>query len=376
MQKMIPVCEPYLAGNESEFVRNALESNWIGSKGRFVDEFEKRFPEFIGVKYGALTTSGTTALHLALKAIGIKPGDEVIIPAFTMIASAFAVCYCGARPVFVDCERDTWNMNPDLIEGKITDKTRAIMPVHIYGHATNMDPLIEIAQKYNLLVIEDAAEAIGSKYNGKLCGSLGDISCFSFFSNKMITCGEGGIVCTNNKYFFDKCRYYKDLCYPMVQPKVFSHDDIGFNYRMTNVHAAVLVAQLENIDKFINLRREHAHLYNEQLEQIRGITLPCEKEWAFNSYWMYSILIEDDFKLSRDELMEALKQQGVETRPFFISMHRQKSLQRFGCDCSDEYPVTDDISRRGLYLPSGTGLKKDQINYVCDTIRKLSGLED
>jgi perosamine synthetase len=369
---LIPVCEPFLDGNELEYVKEAISSTWISSGGKYIGDFEKKFPEYIGVNHGIVTTSGTTALHLALKAIGVGEGDEVIIPAFTMIACAFSVCYCGAKPVFVDCDRETWNINPDLIEKKITSKTKAIMVVHIYGHPCNMDPIWDIAKKHNLLIVEDAAEAMGSSYKGKKCGSLGDVSCFSFFANKMITCGEGGVVVTNNKKFYDNCRYFKNLCFPLDKPRVFLHDDIGFNYRMTNVHAAIVLAQLEKVDTYINLRREHAKLYNERLKDVNGITLPCEKKWAFNSYWMYSILIEDDFKLNRDQLMQNLREEGIDTRPFFISMHRQKSLENFGCDCSGEYPVADEISQKGLYLPSGSGLKKEQIDYICDTIRKIS----
>jgi perosamine synthetase len=369
---MIPVCEPLLDGNELEYVKDAITSTWISSSGKYVNELEEEFPKYIGVDYATLTTSGTTALHLALRAIGIGEGDEVIIPTFTMIACAFSVCYCGARPVFVDCDRDTWNINPDLIEEKITSKTKAIMAVHIYGHPCDMDPIYKIAKKHNLLVIEDAAEALGSLYKEKKCGSLGDVSCFSFFANKMITCGEGGIVVTSNKNFYDKCRYFKNLCFPLDKPRVFLHDDIGFNYRMTNVHAAIALAQLEKVDIYINLRREHAKLYNERLNDIAGITLPCEKEWALNSYWMYSILIEDEFGLSRDELMQKLKEEGIGTRPFFFGMHRQKSLNDFGCNCSGSYPVADEISEKGLYLPSASGLKVEQIDYICDTVRKLS----
>jgi perosamine synthetase len=369
---LIPVCEPFLNGNELKYVKEAITSTWISSSGKYVSELEKEFPKYIGVDYATLTTSGTTALHLALRAIGIGEGDEVIIPSFTMIACAFSVCFCGAKPVFVDCDRETWNMNTDLIEEKVTSKTKAIMAVHIYGHPCDMDPIRKIAQKHNLLIIEDAAEALGSIYKERKCGSLGDISCFSFFANKMITSGEGGIVVTNNKSFSDNCRYFKNLCFPLDKPRVFLHDDIGFNYRMTNVHAAIALAQLEKVDTYINLRREHAKLYNERLSDIAGLTLPCEKEWALNSYWMFSILVEEEFGLSRDKLMQKLKEKGIGTRPFFTGMHRQKSLNDYGCDCSGDYPVTDEISEKGLYLPSASGLKGEQIDYICDTIKELS----
>jgi perosamine synthetase len=361
-----------LGGNELEYVKEAVASTWISSGGKYIKEFEQKFPSYIGVKFGTLTTSGTTALHLALKSIGVGPGNEVIIPAFTMIACAFSVCFTGAKPVFVDCDRETWNMNPALIEEKITSKTKAIMPVHIYGHPCDMDPILAVAKKHNLIVIEDAAEAMGSLYKGKKCGALGDIACFSFFANKMITCGEGGAVITSNQKFFDNCRYFKNLCFPLDKPRVFQHDDIGFNYRLTNVSAAILLAQLEKADTYIALRREHAKQYNQRLRDVSGVTLPCEKEWAFNSYWMYSILIEDEFGMNRDQLAQNLKDAGIDTRPFFISMHRQKALKDFGCDCSGNYPVTDEIAQRGLYLPSGSGLKPEQIDFVCDTIRKIS----
>ena len=370
---MIPVCEPMLSGNELEYVKEAVSSTWISSGGKYIKEFEQKFPQYIGVKFGTLTTSGTTALHLALKAIGVGPGDEVIIPAFTMIACAFSVCFTGAKPVFVDCDRVTWNMNPALIEEKITPRTKAIMPVHIYGHPCDMDQILAIAKKHNLIVIEDAAEAMGSLYKGEKCGAIGDIACFSFFANKMITCGEGGAVVTSNQAFFDKCRYFKNLCFPLDKPRVFQHNDIGFNYRLTNVAAAILLAQLEKADTYIGLRRKHAKQYNEHLKNIKGITLPCEKQWALNSYWMYSILIEDDFGMNRDQLAQQLKDAGIDTRPFFISMHRQKSLKDFGCDCSGSYPVTDEIAQKGLYLPSGSGLKAEQIDFICDTIRKIKG---
>jgi len=369
---LIPVCEPYLAGKELEYVKEAVESTWIGSKGRYITEIEERFPAYIGVGYGVLTTSGTTALHLGLKVLNSQPGNEVIIPAFTMIASAFAVCYCGLKPVFVDCDRETWNIDPALIEEKITEKTKAIMPVHIYGHSCDMDAIQSIAHKHNLYIIEDAAEAIGTEYKGKKCGNLSDISCFSFFANKMITCGEGGIVCTNSEEFYNACRYYKNLAFPVKGSRTYIHNDIAFNYRMTNIQAAVLLGQFENIDRFVELRRAHAYQYNNRLKEIDGITLPAEKSYTFNSYWMYSILVENAFPFSRDELMLKLRENNIDSRPFFVSMHRQKSLIDYGCDCSGEYPVADEISKKGLYLPSGSGLESGKIEYICDIISKLS----
>lgn len=370
-EKFIPVCEPLLAGRELDYVREAVETGWISSSGRFVSEFEEKFAAFCGTKYAVTTNTGTAALHLACAAVGIGPGDEVIMPSFTMIATAFAVCYTGATPVFVDCERETWNIDVARIEEKITPRTRAIMPVHIYGHPCDMDPVLDIARRHDLLVIEDAAEVHGAEYKGKRCGSIGDMGCFSFFANKIVTTGEGGMVVTDSERLRDRCRYLKNLAFPLAGAREYSHQEIGFNYRMSNVIAALGLAQTERADEYVARRRRNAQLYRDQLADFPGITLQSEKQWAQGVYWMFGILIEDDFAIGRDQVIEMLRAEGIDTRVFFTPMHLQPSLKNYGCDCSGSYPVSEDIARRGLYLPSGSGLTEEQIVFIGRTLKGL-----
>ena len=367
----IPVCEPNLGGRELEYVTKAISGGWISSSGSYVAEFERAFAKYLDVPYAVTTTSGTTALHLALVAAGIGPGDEVIIPAFTMIASAFAVCYTGAKPVFVDADASNWNIDPALVEPKITAKTRAIMPVHVYGHSCDMDALQAIADKHGLLVIEDAAEAIGSRYKGRLCGGIGDMSCFSLFANKLITTGEGGLVVARDERFIERLRYYKNLCFPLDGSRRYVHEDIGFNYRMPNVLAAIGLAQLERADVYLEARRSNAVRYNALLGGQSGIVTPPELSWTTNSYWMYSIMIDESFGISRDQVMAGLKAAGIETRSFFVSMHRQPALAKFGCDVSGTYPVTDELAQKGLYLPSTAGLTDAQIARIAEALLGL-----
>jgi len=356
---MIPVCEPYLAGNEKKYVLECLDTNWISSGGRFIKEFEQEFAEYCGSEYGVATTSGTTALHLALATLDIGQGDEVIVPTFTMAACAFAVFYTGAKPVFVDCEPDTYNIAVDKIERKITKRTRAIMPVHIYGHSCEMDKIWDIAGRHKLFVIEDAAEAHGAEYRGRRAGSLGTIGCFSFYANKMITTGEGGMLVTYNEWLADRARLLKDLAHS--PDKRFLHTDVGFNYRMTNISAAIGLAQLEKIDEYIEMRRRNAQLYNSLLKSVERITLPIERVGYKNVYWMYAILVDE----GRGKLVQKLKERDIETRAFFVPMHQQPVFQDSG-----EYPIADDISNRGLYLPSGTGLTGEEIEHVCKCVKE------
>jgi len=366
---MIPVCEPALTGNELAYVTDAVKSGWISSRGTYVQQFEEQFARYLGVEYATLTNSGTAALHLSLLALDIGPGDEVIIPDFTMIASAFAVCYSGAKPVFVDCTNDTWTIDPDKIEEKITSQTKAIMPVHIYGHSCDMDPLLTIARKYSLAVIEDTAEGLGTKYKGKKCGTLSDISTFSLFANKLISSGEGGIVCTNNKEFYDRCRYFKNLCFALDGPRDFHHAHIGYNYRATNITAALALAQLEQIDSFLEARRSNARTYLRLLRNIPGLILPVEKKWCTSSYWMFGALITAPFHRTRDEVCTILTQQDIQSRRFFQPMHRQRSLKNYGCDCSGVYENSSYIADHGLYLPSSSVLTQEQQLMVCSALR-------
>ena len=365
---MIPVCIPLLGEKELEYVVDCIKTNWISSKGKYVEEFEEKFAKYCGCKYGVTTTSGTTALHLALASLNIKRDDEVIIPASTMIATAFVVIYCGATPVLVDAEPETWNMNVNKIEEKITEKTKAIMPVHIYGHPCDMDPIMEVAREHDLYVVEDAAEAHGAEYKGRKAGGIGDIGCFSFYANKIITTGEGGMVVTNDDEIAERAQSLRNLCFPR-EKRIYLHSEVGYNYRMTNIQAAIGLAQFERIDELAEMRRRNAHWYNEYLKDVKGIRLPVEKKWAKNVYWMYSILIEDEFGMSRDELMEELEKRGIETRTFFIPMHEQPVFQNMGLFNGERHPVAEELARMGMYLPSSSGLKEEEIRCVCDAIK-------
>lgn len=368
---MIPVCVPLLKGKELEYLKDCVDSNWISSKGRYVDEFEKKFSGYCNCKYGVTTTNGTSSIHLALESIGLKKVDEVMVPAFTMISSVFPIIYCGAKPVLVDADPETWTIDVNQIEEKISEKTKAIMPVHIYGHPCDMDPVLKIAKKHGLFVIEDAAEAHGAEYKGKRTGGIGDIGCFSFYANKIITCGEGGMMVTNDEAIATHAMSLKNLSFEGGKRRVYLHSEVGYNYRLTNLQAAVGLAQFEHINEFVNMRRKNAQIYGEFLGDIPGLRLPLEKEWAKNVYWMYSILIEPEFGLGRDELMEELAKRGVETRSFFSSMNQQPVFKNMGFFEGEEYPVAESLSRKGLYLPSSSGLKLEEIRYVCESIADI-----
>ena len=367
---MIPVNQPYLGKEELKNVIQCLKSGWISSKGEFIKRFEEEFAAFCGMKYGVSVTSGTTALHLALLSLDIKEGDEVILPTFTMVASAYAVLYAGAKPVFVDSEERTWNMDCAKIEELITKRTKAIMPVHIYGHPVDMDPVMKLAKKYKLYVIEDAAEAHGAEYQGRKCGSFGEFGCFSFYANKIITTGEGGMVVTNNKKLAERAELLKDLSHS--PGKRFLHTDLGYNYRMTNMQAAVGLGQLHKIKSFISKKRQMASLYSKELEGVAGVRIPIEENWAKSVYWMYSVLIEDSFGLTRDQFRNKMYSLGIETRTFFVPMHQQPVIRKLCPEANKKkYPVADSIAETGLYLPSGLAITKDQILKVCKAVKTI-----
>ena len=369
-KKRINVCEPYLNGNETEYVMDAVSTGWISSSGSYVNRFEESFAQYCGVKHGIAVCNGTVALHLALTALGIGKGDEVIIPSFTMIATAFAVCYVGAMPVFVDADRDTWNIDVSRIEEKITSKTKAIIPVHVFGNPCNMDAITDIARRHNLFIVEDAAEAHGATYKGKKSGSFSDIAAFSFFANKNVTTGEGGMCVTNDDNYAKLCRYYKNVCFNPDGPRDYLHQDIGFNYRMSNIHAALGLAQTEKADEYKKLRMNNHALYKEYLADQEGILFQKDEEDSENVGWMNTIVIEPDkYGRTRDELVAELKENGIDTRLLFKSMHIQPSLQKYGCDCSGEYPVTEFLSANGFYLPSASNLEEADISYICDVIK-------
>ncbi len=365
-RSIIPVCEPTLAGNELKYVTQAVESNWISSAGSFIRDFEHQFAEACGAQYGIACANGTVAMHLALATLGLEPGDEVIIPTFTMIATANAVTYCGATPVLVDMEPDYWQMDVEQVAAKITPRTKAIVPVHIYGHPTDMDPLLELARAHGLHVIEDAAESHGAEYRGRRTGSLGDAAGFSFYGNKIITTGEGGMVTTNNRELAKLAWNLRDHAFS--HERHFWHKFVGFNYRMTNLQAAVGLAQTEQLANFVALRRRNAAEYSRRLQEIPGITTPPEAPWAKNVYWMYGILVdEQEYGLSRDQLRKVLADHGIETRTFFIPMHCQPVY--WDMFRGQRYPVAERLCRDGFYLPSATSLSVQEIEFVAEVIR-------
>jgi perosamine synthetase len=367
--KFIPVCEPLLGGNELKYITDAVSSGWISSSGTYLQKFEKAFAEYCGVRFGVGVCNGTVALHIALVSLGIGKGDEVIIPNFTMISSAFAVCYTGAKPVFVDADKDTWNINVNKIEEKITPRTKAIMPVHIFGNMCDMDAIKDIAQKNNLFILEDAAEAHGSEYKGKKSGSFSNIAAFSFYANKNITTGEGGMVITNNEELYKKVKYFKNLCFPLEGPRNYLHENIGFNYRMSNLHAAIGLAQTEKADYYRNLRIKNNQLYRKYLSNCDGVLFQKNEENSINCNWMNAILIQSkEYGKTRDKLISFLKENKIETRLLFNGMHKQKALVNYGCDCKAKYPITDWLSENGFYLPSGSGITESDIKRICELI--------
>jgi perosamine synthetase len=358
----LPVAEPSLDEKELLYVTECILSGWISSAGRYVKKFEKIFAKFCGTKHAISTSSGTTALHLALMASDIGPGDEVILPSLTFIATANAVTYTGATPVFADSESEYWNLNPADIERLISKKSKAIIPVHLYGHPVDMDPIMEISKKYGLLVIEDAAEAHGGEYKGLKVGSIGDLGIFSFYGNKIITTGEGGMITTDNDFFADKIRMLRN--HGMDNKHRYVHPMLGYNYRMTNIQAAVGVAQMEKIDAIVKKKLWIAENYNRYLEQVKGVTLPNLAKWAKSVFWLYSIRIDEAlFGMSRDELMRKMKVNGIETRPVFPPVHKQPIYAT-----GQVLPIAELIASQGLSLPSSFNLQKNDIERIAFSI--------
>lgn len=373
-RKNIRVCAPLLDGNELNYVTDAIKTGWISSSGEYVKKFEDAFAQYCGCRHAIAVTNGTVALHLALRAVGIKKGDEVIIPSFTMIASAFAVCYTGAMPVFVDVDRKTWNIDVEKIEEKITSRTRAIMPVHIFGNPCDMDPIIDIANRYGLFIIEDSAEAHGAEYKNRKVGSFSSIGAFSFFANKNLTTGEGGMCVTDDDALDRLCRYYKNMCFPINHPRNYLHDDIGYNYRMSNIHAAIGLAQVEKADIYRAARINNHKAYMEKLKDCPGIIFQADTDNSVNVNWMNAIVVDKkEYGHTKDELIDELAKNGIETRLLFKSMAKQPSLKKYGCECGNAYPVTEWISGNGLYVPSASDLQEDDIKYVCDVIVGFAG---
>lgn len=358
----IPVAEPLLAGNELAYVTDCIQTGWVSSLGEYVRRFESEFAAYCGTAHGVATANGTVAIHLLAETLQLGPGDEVIMPSLTYVASANGVRYSGVTPVFVDSESESWNIDPAQVAAAITPATKAIMAVHLYGHPADMDPLREIAAQHGLLLLEDAAEAHGALYKGQRVGGLSDAAIFSFYGNKIITAGEGGIIVTNNRAWAERAFFLENQGRYSSDP--YWHPEIGYNYRMTNIQAAIGLAQFERIEALLALRRRNAAHYNARLAEVPGLILPPETSWATNVYWMYSILVTDDFGLSRDELRAKLRERGIDSRPFFYPVH---TLPMY--NTGQHLPVAEDLGRRGLNLPSGAPLTADQIDYICDTIR-------
>lgn len=363
--RIIAVCEPQLDGNEEKYVTQAVRSNWISSAGRFITEFESLFAEKVGARYGVACSSGTTALHLGLATLGIGPGDEVIVPTFTMIASPNSVTYTGGTIVLVDAEPETYNLDVSQVESRITPRTKAIMPVHTYGHPVDMDALLEIARRHNLFVVSDTAEAHGAEYKGQPLGGLGDLATYSFYANKIISTGEGGMITTNDPEIAALARNLRDHAFS--HERHFWHKYLGYNFRMTNLQGAIGLAQTERFEALIEARRRNALLYNELLADVPGVTLPPEKPWAKNVFWMYSVLVEPEFGKNRDQLRQALAKRGIETRTFFIPIHLQPIYySQFG---HQEFPVAEMLCERGLYLPSASTLTRREIEFIAESIK-------
>lgn len=367
---MIPVNQPLLDGREKEYLLECIGSGWISSEGPFVARFEAEFAARVGRRHGIAVCNGTGALDAAVAALDIGPGDEVILPTFTIISCIAQLIRCGATPVLVDSDPLTWNMDVSQVEAKITVRTKAIMVVHIYGLPVDIDPLLEIARRYGLKVIEDAAEMHGQDYRGRPCGSFGDLSTFSFYPNKHITTGEGGMIVTDSDQLADRCRSLRNLCFQA--DRRFVHEDLGWNLRMTNLQAALGLAQLERLDEFVARKRAMGMRYDAMLADIPGISGPCPvTDFARNIYWVYGLVLDDDLPFAADEAMRRLTTRGVGSRPFFWCMHEQPVFRRRGMFSGETYPVAERMARRGFYIPSGVALTESQIDQVASAVREI-----
>ena len=369
--KRIPVFDIALGSKEKEFVNECLNTSFIG-QGSYVKDFEKKFSSFVDCEFGITTTSGTTALHLACKTLDLKQGDQVLVSSSTNMACAFSIDYCGAIPIPIDIEKETWQMDVSKIEEKINENTKAIMVVHLFGHPVDMDPVLKISKKYNLKIIEDCAEAHGVEYKGKKVGSIGDIGAFSFFANKTITCGEGGMVVTNSKELSEKARSLKNLSYGKVNK--FIHDDIGFNYRLPNISAALGLGQFANIEKVFLDKKRIYDRYKKNLENIKGVRIPTVKDWVTKYImWVFNIYLDSNFPITRDELVKKLKEKNIDTRDAFVPINKQTVLiKKYGLFKEGDCPNANYIMENGLYLPSGNTITNEEIDFVSNVIKTIS----
>jgi len=367
----IPVNTPLLSGNEEKYLIECIRTGWISSEGPFIKQFEENLASYVGRKEGIAVSNGSAALDIAIQALNIGNGDEVIMPTFTIISPAQSVIRAGAKAVLVDCDPITFNMNINHIESKITKNTKCIMVVHIYGFPVDMDPIIHLCNKYNLYLIEDAAEMHGQTYKSKKCGSFGTISTFSFYPNKHITTGEGGMIMVDDPVLAERCRKLRNLAFD-PNGRRFVHNELGWNYRMTNMQAAIGLAQLEKIDNHINRKREIGELYTRYLKGINHIELmPSNTVYSENIYWVYTIMLNDGVPVNAEWIMQKLQLKGIGTRPFFYPIHLQPVFNNMGLFKNESYPVSEKIAERGFYLPSGLGISNDEIKLVCEKLKEI-----
>ena len=370
--KFIPVNIPKLYNSEKTNVINCVRTNWISSEGKFVKEFEKKFSQYNSRKFGVAVSSGTAALEVAIKSLNLKKNSEVIIPSFSIIATALCVVKCGLKPILVDCSLSTWNMDPEKVLKKISKKTSAIIITHIYGLPVDLQKIMNVAKKKNIKIIEDAAEVIGLKYKNRMCGSFGDVSTFSFYANKHITTGEGGMIVTNKKDIYEKCKSLRNLSFSKSYFDRYNHDDIGWNYRMTNMQAALGCGQLKSINKIVKRKREIGNLYYKHLKRNKHLLFQENKNsYSKNIYWVFGVLLKKNSRSKRDFLMKALLRNKIDTRPFFLSMNKQKIFKKMKIFSKSKMPNSEYLSNNGFYLPSGLGITDTEIRYVCATLNKL-----
>jgi perosamine synthetase len=375
--KMIPVNEPLLDGNEKRYLAECIDTGWISSEGPFVERLEKEMAAAVGRRHGIAVCNGSAALEAAVAALALEPGDQIVMPAFTIISCAAAIVRCGLLPVLVDSDPVTWNMDPEALKsrleaeiGKGNRRIKAIMPVHIYGVPVDMDPVLELAERYGLKVIEDAAQMHGQSYRGRPCGSFGDLSTFSFYPNKHVTTGEGGMVLTDDDQLAERCRSLRNLCFQNRQR--FVHEELGYNFRMSNLQAAVGVAQLERLQEFVARKRRMGRKYLELLADLPGVELmPEQTEYADNIFWVFGLVLKDELPLDAAEAMRRLGTKGIGTRPFFWPMHEQPVFRKMGLFEGERYPVAERLARRGFYLPSGMALGEPEIIEVAEAVKNL-----
>lgn len=366
----IPVNTPLLDGNEKKYLCECIDTGWISSEGSFVKKLEQGLAEYVGRQYGIAVCNGSVALDLAVEALKLEKGDEVIMPTFTIISCAAALVRKGVKPVLVDADPDTWNMDVTQIEDKITNKTKAIMVVHLYGLPVDMDIVLDIAERYHLFVIEDGAEAHGLEYKGKKCGSFGTISAMSFYPNKHITTGEGGMVLVDDDILRDRCDLFRNLCHS--RKRRFYHEELGYNFRMSNIQAAVGVAQLEKIDQHLKLKRQLGASYQQKLKGVEQLQLPLEKtDYADNVYWVFGMVLQPEVSMNAKELMDKLGKRNVGCRPFFYPMHQQPVFHKMGLFNGEHYPVAERLGERGFYVPSGLTVTEEQRKYISDCIKDI-----